>query len=120
MGVIALTAYPEIQRREPPAGISSSPGAKSKSEARKDSAPSAESQAAGTGYGREEYSPSYLVRFDPEKKAADSILIKYEWRETLCRMNIIRCGTRYGQSHNRLWDNYGYAPPPPCRFSTCP
>jgi hypothetical protein len=74
------------------------------------------SQSAGTGYGREEYSPSRQVSFDPEAKAAESILIKYEWRATLRRMNVIHLGTTCGRPHNRLWDDYGYAPPPPVRL----
>ncbi len=114
MGVIAVAAYPEVRRREAPAGLSA-PSERSKAGPARDAAPAAESQAAGTGYGHEEYSPSYVVRFDPEKKAVESILIRYEWRETLCRMNVLHCGTRYGKSTNRLWDNYGYAPPPPGR-----
>jgi hypothetical protein len=39
------------------------------------------------------------------------VVIKYEWRATLCRMNVIHCGTTYGRPHNRLWDDYGFAPP---------
>ncbi|HTZ39336.1 MAG TPA: hypothetical protein VMB77_04205 [Syntrophales bacterium] len=114
MGVIAVAAYPEVRRREPPAGLSA-PLERSKAGSARDAAPSAESQAAGTGYGHEEHSPSYLVRFDPEKKAVETILIKYEWRESLCKIGIIRCGTHYGKTYNRLWDDYGYAPPPPGR-----
>ena len=72
-------------------------------------------ERAGTGYGREEYSPSRQVHFDPERKAVETVLIKYEWRATLCRMNVISCGTTYGRTHNRLWDGTGFAPPPPVR-----
>ena len=67
-------------------------------------------QSAGTGYGREEYSPSRQVSFEPERMAVETVLIKYEWRATLCRMNVISCGTTYGLARNRLWDNYGFAP----------
>lgn len=115
MGVIAVAVYPEARRCDPPAGLSAPQERLKAGPARDQAAPSAESQAAGTGYGHEEYSPSRVVRFDPEKKAVESILIKYEWRETLCRMNVIPCGTHYGKSPNRLWDDYGYAPPPPGR-----
>jgi hypothetical protein len=62
------------------------------------------SLSAGTGFGREEYSPSRQVIFDPEARAVESILIKYDWQATLCRMNITRCGTTYGHSPNRLWN----------------
>jgi len=40
----------------------------------------------------------------------ESILIKYEWRATLCSKRLIPCGTTYGQTRNRLWDDYGFAP----------
>ena len=127
MGVIAVVAYPEKRRFWPHKDrIFSTPWKRDRSEAEgkfesrsKAAAPSAQSEAmdsAGTGYGREEYSPSYRVSFNPERKAAESILIKYEWRETLCKKNIVDCGgssDRY--SSNRIWDNNGYAPPPPCR-----
>jgi len=119
MGVIALAVYPEVQRCKRPADLSTAaPGKAKESDAMKKDAPAARgeaSQSAGTGYGREEYSPSRQVSFEPEARAAESILIKYEWRATLCRMNIIHCGTTYSHSRNRLWDDYGYAPPPPNR-----
>ncbi|MEN6622327.1 MAG: hypothetical protein ABFD50_12335 [Smithella sp.] len=119
MGVIAVVAYPEVQRYEPLMDYSYSSPSKIKKEQAKDkaAAPSSQSrqilESAGTGYGREEYSPSYRVQFDPENKAVESILIKYEWRKTLCKMNIINCGRAYEHSANRIWDNTGYAPPPP-------
>jgi hypothetical protein len=120
IGVIALAVYPEIQRCRKSADLSSANlGKAPEADAgRKKDAPSARaeaSQSAGTGYGREEYSPSREVRFDPESKAVESILIKYEWRATLCSKRIIHCGTTYGHSHNRLWNNDSYAPPPPGR-----
>jgi len=122
MGVIAVAVYPEIQRYEPPVNYSYlAPGRKMKQEARDmAAAPSVKgqshaSESAGTGYGHEEYSPSYRVDFEPEKRAIESILIKYEWRETLCKMNIINCCRPHEGSHNRIWDNDGYTPSPPCR-----
>jgi hypothetical protein len=122
MGVIAVVAYPEIQRYEPPMDYSNlAPEKKIKEQSRnKAAAPSAQGQSralesAGTGYGQEEYSPSYRVQFEPEKRALESILIKYEWHKTLCNMNIISCGRTYEHSYNRIWENDGYAPPPPCR-----
>ena len=64
MGVIAVVAYPEIQRYEPSLDYSFSAPERRDSGASKDkaAAPSGQSRAqesAGTGYGREEYSPSY-------------------------------------------------------------
>ncbi len=121
MGVIAVVAYREIQRYEPSMDYSFSAPRKRASDTAKEKAaapsvPSRAQESAGTGYGREEYSPSYRVSFDPENRAVESILIKYEWRKTLCDLKIINCGQLQGYSHNRIWDNDGYAPPPPCRY----
>ena len=120
MGVIALAVYPEVQRYKRPADLSTAPsGPRPQADAREEKAsPSARGEAqksAGTGYGREEYSPSRIVSFEPERRAVETVLIKYEWRETLCRLNVIPCGQTYGSTRNRLWDNYGFAPPPPVR-----
>jgi len=119
MGVIAVVAYPEIRRYEQEMDYSSSDMSKKEQSRNRALAPSAQGKAgtlesAGTGYGREEYSPSYRVQFEPENRAIESILIKYEWRKTLCRMNIINCGKTFEHSDNRIWGNDGYAPPPPC------
>lgn len=121
MGVIAVAVYPEIRRCEPPMDFSmSAPAGKAKGDAaRRQAAPSMkmeESKSAGTGYGREEYSPSRQVRFNPEARAVETILVKYEWRETLCRKHVISCGRGYREPGNRLWDGYGFAPPPPGRY----
>jgi len=121
MGVIAVAVYPEVRRCEPRRDLSfSSPLGKGKDGgAARQAAPSVqreESKSAGTGYGREEYSPSRQVRFDPEARAVETILVKYEWRETLCRKHAISCGGGYAEPGNRLWDRYGFAPPPPGRY----
>ncbi|HOU51151.1 MAG: hypothetical protein KBG22_10605 [Smithella sp.] len=122
MGIIAVAVYPEMQHYQSPGNYSYPlPERKMKNEARDTAAaPSVKgqsraSESAGTGYGYEEYSPSYRVEFEPARKAAESILIKYEWRETLCKLHIITCGPVYEHSYNRMWENDGYAPPPPCR-----
>ena len=120
MGVIAVAAYKEVQPCPPPMVFSHKTTDKTKAEARDmAAAPSAQEkgqalESAGTGYGHEEYSPSYRVEFEPEKKKFESILIKYEWRTTLCKMKIINCGRNYEHSYNRIWESDGYAPPPPC------
>jgi hypothetical protein len=121
MGVIAVAAYPEVQHWEPPVLFSKeTKEMKLKNEARDmAAAPSVQGksqamESAGTGYGHEEYSPSYRIEFEPERKAVESILIKYEWRKTLCKMNIINCNRTYEHSYNRIWENDGYAPPPCC------
>lgn len=129
MGVIAVAVYPEVQRYEPPPQMQSQEsGVFGRSDRRKSAAPSPGSEAAapsakaeaadrsaGTGYGRSEYSPSHTVAFDPESRSVENIFIKYEWRSTLCRMGIVSCGKQYHRQGNRLWDNGGYAPPPPGR-----
>ncbi len=129
MGVIAVAVYPEVQRYEPSQQLRSQssdsvmpPPPSTASERRKSAAPSSPSakaesadRAAGTGYGRSEYSPSHTVAFDPESRSVENIYIKYEWRNTLCQKGIINCSRPYSKPNNRLWDNGGYAPPPPRR-----
>jgi hypothetical protein len=119
MGVIAVTAYPEVERvvsPAPPAEHSrEKAGAASPQASQAKRAPADRStESAGTGYGREEYSPSRVVAFEPEARAVETILIKYEWRANLCRMGIVSCAPSW-QPKNRLWDEGGYAPPPPRR-----
>jgi hypothetical protein len=110
MGVIAVAVYPEVQRQDPADLSRSSMGS-----ARRD-APSAKSEAesAGTGFGGREHSPARVVAFEPEAAAAEKVYIKYEWRSTLCRQGIVRCDTSR-PPRNRLWDDDGFAPPPPGR-----
>jgi hypothetical protein len=50
---------------------------------------------------------SRRVSFDPEARAVETILVKYEWRATLCNMGIIQCGRTYGHNRNRLLDDHG-------------
>jgi hypothetical protein len=73
-------------------------------------------ESAGTGYGHEEYSPVQLVAFEPEGRAVETIHFKYEWRLTLCRLGVISCDAAPRRHSNRLWDDGGYAPPPPGRL----
>ncbi len=112
MGVIAVAVYPEVRRYEPWSG--DSPADVYKGSSAREAAPSARSKAesAGTGYGREEYSPSRVVAFEAEASAVEKIFLKYEWRSTLCRKGIIHCGNDR-EPRNRMWDgDDGYAPPP--------
>ena len=119
MGVIAVAVYPEIERivsPAPPAELSRErAGAAGPQAPQAKQAPADSSmERAGTGYGREEYSPSRVVAFEPEARPVETILIKYEWRSTLCRMGIVSCAPPW-KPKNRLWDEGGYAPPPPRR-----
>jgi hypothetical protein len=115
MGVIALAVFPERERYIPPAP--SADISRERSGATTPHAPQVKRsptdsalESAGTGFGRDDYSPSRLVAFDPEPRAIETILIKYEWRSTLCRRGIISCETPLPPP-NRLWEEEGYAPP---------
>ena len=118
MGVIAVAVYSEVQRYDPPVemygGASRSP-IPAPSAQKKAMASDRSSESAGTGYGREEYSPVRTVAFEPERAAVEKIYVKYEWRETLCRKGIVACRKRLPRPHNRMWDDDGYAAPPPGR-----
>jgi len=143
MGVISVAVYPEVQRYQPPpqlqsqaapAGERALAGRGAGSAARDASAPAAPAPAAessfrrtakterktadsaGTGYGQEEYSPVQTVAFEAEKRAVETIHFKYEWKSTLCKLGVIGCEQPPRRYSNRLWDNGGYAPPPPGRF----
>ena len=67
-------------------------------------------KSAGTGFGDAQYSPVITVQFEPERSPVQKTLVKYEWREVLCRKGILPCCREVG---NRLWDEDGYAPYPP-------
>ncbi|MBN1663049.1 MAG: hypothetical protein JW943_05560 [Deltaproteobacteria bacterium] len=138
MGIIAVAVYPEVRHCKP--SISrfwpslganeemKSAGTADKSAARdeapsssmreskgRQSEPEQKLESAGTGYGRDEYSPSRIVAFEPERRAVETICVKYEWRSTLCKLGVIACERPPRQAPNRLWDDYGYAPPPPAK-----
>lgn len=70
----------------------------------------AKDEAAGMGFGEGHYSPTIRVVFEPEHTPVRKMLVKYEWRETLCRNSILNCGQ---VGRNRLWDAGEYAPFPP-------
>ena len=138
MGVIAVALYPEVRRCEMPLLSQTTPSYSRKHEGKAagagghaDSAPNAPApsiegmkkdsrskqamESAGTGYGRDEYSPSRIVAFEPEKRASETIYVKYEWRATLCKLGVVECSRPPCHPPNRLWDHDGYAPPPPLR-----
>jgi len=113
MGIIAFAIYREKERPKPlyerkrqdNTSVAPSPesSARSKTGAVKD-------ESAGTGFGDEQYSPTIKVAFEPEDRPTQKMLVKYEWREALCRKGILNCmqGLK-----NRLWDENEYAPFPP-------
>jgi hypothetical protein len=71
--------------------------------------------APGTGYGEDQYSPSYRVSFQAQSVPQERIFVKYEWRSTLCRLGVIPA-ERPSRPENRFWDGE-FAPPPPHRGS---
>ena len=117
MGTIAVAAYkkktplmlfkPEKPHgtQEPPAGAASRAPAEQRSSDRSEAE---KSEQAGTGFGETTYSPARQVHFDPENTAAEKIVLKYEWRQELCKKGILSCGPK-----NRLWPHDGgFAPIP--------
>jgi hypothetical protein len=138
MGVIAVALYPEVHRTEPPIPLSrtipSCPrgydGKAAGSADKAETAPAAREESgklmkekdarseqalesAGTGSGRSEYSPSQVVAFEPEKRALETIYLKYEWRSALCKLGVVACAQQPHRPSNRFWGNDGYAAPPP-------
>jgi hypothetical protein len=112
MGVIAVAVYREKEQPQPryeqerrvyrPAAPSAEPSAQGKAGIARD-------ESAGTGFGYEEYSPTIRVDFEPTSTPIQKTLIKYEWREVLCRKGILNCR----EARNRLWEEDAYAPFPP-------
>ncbi len=128
MGVIAVAVYQELPPPEPKV-TSWWPRMSSESRKERAAAPappaaagtmkSQDASAAeqggqpGTGYGDEQYSPSYRVAFEAESQPREKTFVKYEWRATLSRMGIIP-PDRPARPENRFWSG-DFAPPPPPR-----
>ena len=113
MGVIAMAVYrekeqprPLLEKREG----QSAPAAPSAGPTPKSAGRALAKENAGTGFGDAQYSPVVTVQFEPERSPVQKTLVKYEWREVLCRKGILSCNREIG---NRLWDEDGYAPYPP-------
>ncbi len=112
MGVIAVAAYPERDRR--------ARHDDDRSYSAEGRAMKPQSAQPGTGFGESEWSPSRRVDFDPERSPIAKHFIKYEWRKHLCRKGIIDCHEhRPPPQENRFWpgDMHDgvFAPPPPNR-----
>jgi hypothetical protein len=113
MGVIAVAAFAEKrQQYHKEESFSSRQG-----QPRVGAQRSAPANEPGTGHGDSEWSPSRQVEFDAEGKAFARYFLKYEWRSTLCEKGIIRChrDDRTRRPGNRLWNDDGFAAPPPGR-----
>ena len=109
MGVIAVAAFrekerPDVLYEQRLSGNAAAPSAPRSEEKQ------AQKDEAGTGFGNEHYSPVTRVEFEPEHYPFEKILIRYAWREELCRKRILHCRPEAG---NRLWDMDEYAPYPP-------
>ncbi|HEV7609564.1 MAG TPA: hypothetical protein VGO61_19665 [Steroidobacteraceae bacterium] len=118
-GVIAVAVYREVPPPPPayqPYGEDersrSNDGPAASSAPRSARADSAAEKSAGTGYGERRVDRAVEVEFVAEADAASRHFIKYEWRDTLCRKQVLDCGGK-----NRFWDEstLGLAPPPPRR-----
>jgi hypothetical protein len=113
MGVIAVAVYREKERPQPMLEQSrreAAPAAPSLDSAGRSRGKASAAESTGTGFGDSRYSPVVRVEFEPETAPIQKTLVKYEWRETLCKKGILQCGH---DRKNRLWDNDGYAPFPP-------
>ncbi len=78
-------------------------------------------ESTGTGFGREEYSPTIRVNFKAKNNPSFKHFFKYEWRNTLCKRGIVNCNYYEGdRRNNRFWpreSNNGYAPYPPGHYA---
>jgi hypothetical protein len=114
MGVIAVAVYREKSGPQPLSQMKnqkSLPASPSADRAVSGAASeSVRDESAGTGFGDEQYSPVVRVAFEPERQPMQKTLVKYEWRDVLCRKGILSCGQ---ERRNRLWDEGEYAPYPP-------
>lgn len=119
MGVIAAAVYEEQDYYRPRRDYYERPAPRVLAPQAKRAPMAAADEATGTGYGRQEYSSSVRVEFKPKPGAAAKYFYKYEWRETLCKHNVIPCHPEYyHRNDNRFWPNDWrgngpYAPPPP-------
>jgi hypothetical protein len=114
MGVIAMAVFREKEQPRPlqedKRESQSAPAAPSAGLAPKSSDRALAKESAGTGFGDARYSPVVTVQFESERNPVQKTLVKYEWREVLCRKGILQCNRDLG---NRLWDEDVYAPYPP-------
>jgi hypothetical protein len=113
MGVIAVAIYQEKERPKllyEQKRLDNAPPAPSAGSSAMGKAGAAKDESAGTGFGSEQYSPVVRVAFEPDLTPVQKTLVKYEWREVLCRKGTLNCRQ---EPKNRLWDEDEYAPYPP-------
>lgn len=102
--------YPESQLRRSAGAPAAAPPATSAAGDAKSSEAAPRDESAGTGYGERRVDHAVRVEFVALANPDSRHFIKYEWRETLCRKQLLPCGEQ-----NRFWDDsvLGFAPPPP-------
>jgi hypothetical protein len=113
MGVIAVAVFREKERPQPllkQKRCESAPARPSLEDGQRSQGKALDEESAGTGFGEAQYSPAVRVEFEPERVPIQKTLVKYEWRDTLCRKGILQCGK---ERKNRLWDREAFAPYPP-------
>lgn len=115
LGVIAVAVYREQNKHDRLLGMNNrksapAPAVAAEGGARDHASGARQDEIAGTGFGDEQYSPVTRVAFQPQSSPFQKTLIKYEWREVLCRKGLLNCGPEPG---NRLWDDGEFAPYPP-------
>lgn len=113
MGVIAVAIYREKEQPKPllkEKKMDLAPGAPSAGGPARSKMGGTMNEATGTGFGDGKYSPTVRVTFEPEDTPAQKTLVKYEWRDVLCRKGILNCQQ---EPKNRLWEEKEYAPYPP-------
>jgi hypothetical protein len=102
---VVLRSHPSFRAQEAPAGAAPQASMEKRSY---DRAEKEKSEQAGTGFGETTYSPARQVHFAAENIIAEKIVLKYEWRQELCKKGVIGCASK-----NRLWpDGGGFAPVP--------
>ena len=122
IGVIAVAAFREVPRAQPKRRSGrpqAAPGLSAPGDSRdRKAAESAERSdalnSAATGFGDDRYSRSVRVQFQPQRHAFVKQFLKYEWRDTLVRLGVIR----EAPPTNRFWPEQvgqaqGFAPYPP-------
>jgi hypothetical protein len=119
MGVIVIAAFREVPRVVPQGRtdrqkMAPQPPAPSASRSAESVAPA--DAATGTGFGESHSSRSVRVHFEPQGHAFSKQFLKYEWRDTLVRLGIIRDAP----PPNRFWPEQlgdvhsgSFAPYPP-------
>jgi hypothetical protein len=122
-GVIAVAVFREVpppppvyqpysERQSSDATVAGAPPPEAARSAGKAEGRLRRDESAGTGYGDRRIDRAVRVEFTAQSNPDSRHFIKYEWRETLCRKQLMACGER-----NRFWDEstLGFAPPPPGR-----